>query len=244
MKKRKRSVIGPAVIIALAAVMLMVFVWHHQSEMRAVPVVSEQFQTAPETQPETRPAAPTLPLMDFSDLLAQNPDIIGRLVIEGIGLDYPVVQGTDNEYYLTHTAERKRDDRGALFLDCRINRTFTNFKSIIYGHYKKTGEMFGKLKLLREQKTFDRVTEGMLYTPEKTYRLEIFLSAVTPATSEFYHIVFLSQESREKHLDALREQALCYRDIGVTSEDRLVLLSTCSYEYKDARTVILARLAE
>jgi len=239
MKHRKSFIIGP-VILTLAAVMLAVFVWQHWSDARAPVAVP---QTAPETEPQTDPPGPTMPLMDFSGLLAQNPDIIGRIVIEGIGLDYPLVQGTDNSYYLTHTAEKKADERGALFLDYRIRRDFTNFKSIIYGHYKKTGEMFGKLKTLRQQKTFDRVTEGVLYTPEKTYRLEIFASALTPATSEFYHFVFLSQSSREKHLEALLGQLVCYRDIGVTPEDRLLVLSTCSYEYEDARTVILARIS-
>ena len=243
MKHRKSFVIGP-LILTLAAVMLAVFAWQNWSDTRAPAAVAEPSQTTPGTASETAPPGPTMPLMDFSGLLAQNSDVIGRIVIEGIGLDYPVVQGTDNSYYLTHTAARKYDTRGALFLDYRASQDFTNFKSIIYGHYKKTGEMFGKLKYLREQETFDRVTEGILYTPEKTYRLEIFASALTPANSEFYHFVFLSQSSREKHLAALLGQLVCYRDIGVMSEDRLLVLSTCSYEYKNARTVILARIAE
>jgi len=238
--KRQKSIITGVVIPVLAAVMLAVFVWH---EMRAEVPVPEQTQTVTETASETQPPGPTLPLMDFSGLLDKNPDVVGRLVIEGIGLDYPVVQGRDNQYYLTHTAERKDDERGAIFLDCRQERDFSDFKSILYGHHKSNGEMFGKLKRLRKQKTFDEIPEGMLYTPERTYRLEIFASALTRWDSEFYHYVFLSRESREKHLDLLRGLALCYRDIGLTFEDRIVVLSTCSYEYEGARTVILARLA-
>jgi len=228
------------VIPALAAVMLAVFVWH---EMRAPAAVPEHSQTETETASETQPPGPTLPLMDFSGLLAQYPDVIGRLVIEGIGLDYPLVQGRDNKYYLEHTAEQIEDERGAIFLDSRHKREFTNFKSIIYGHYQKNGEMFGALKRLRSRETFDEVTEGMLYTPERTYRLEIFASALTRWDSEFYHFVFRSQSSRERHLDLLRSMALHYRDIGITYEDRLVVLSTCSYEFDGARTVVIARLA-
>jgi len=241
MKKRTKVVIG---ILALAAVLLGGLVWHHSSEQRAPVSVGERSSTAPETEPATRAPGPTLPLMDFSALREQCPDIIGRLVIEGIGLDYPLVQGRDNKYYLTHTAEKKYDAKGALFLDYRHRRDFAGFKSIIYGHHTKSEAMFGKLEYLRDRETFDRVPGGMLYTPEKTYRLEFFISALTPWDSEFYHYVFLSQSSREKHLALLRELALCYRDIGVTYEDRLVVLSTCSYEYEGARTVIVARLAE
>jgi len=242
MKKRKLSIIG-LVLLALAAVMLAVFIRQHRPAAQAPAEISEQPQTTQETAPPTEPPAPTLPLMDFSELAAQAPDVIGRLVIEGIGLDYPVVQGKDNSYYLAHTAERKADKRGALFLDYRMDPAFTGFKSIIYGHYVKGGAMFGRLKELRRQETFDEVTEGMLYTPERTWRLEIFASALTPSVSEFYHYVFLSRSSREKHLETLRGLSLCYRDIGVTAADRIVVLSTCSYEYEGARTVILARLA-
>jgi sortase B len=180
--------------------------------------------------------------MDFTDLLAMNPEIVGRLVIEGIGLDEPVVQGTDNGYYLTHTPERKVHKDGSLFLDYRLNKDFANFNSVVYGHYRSTGEMFGKLKTLRRQAAFDRVTEGMLYTPEKTYRLEIFASVLTPATSEFYHLIFLGRPRREMQLEMIRDEAVCYRDVGATPDDRLLTLSTCSYEYEWARTVIIARL--
>jgi len=242
MRKRKTPVTG-VVLLTLAAMMLAVFVWHHQAQMRAD--VAEPTQTNSEStaEPVTEPPGPTLPLMDFSDLLAMNHEVIGRLVIEGIGLDEPVVQGTDNGYYLTRTPERKEHKNGSLFLDYRVSKDFSNFNSVIYGHYRSTGEMFGKLKQLRGQATFDRVPEGMLYTLERTYRLEIFASVLTPATSAFYHYVFLGEKSREAHLEMIHENAVCYRDIGVTADDRLLVLSTCSYEYEDARTVIVARLA-
>jgi len=240
MKKRKIPIIVP-VVLTLAAIMLAVFVWHNWSSG-----IVEPTQTVPETTTEspTEPPGPTLPLMDFSELLKMNPDIIGRVVIEGIGLDEPIVQGTDNGYYLTHTPERKVHKNGSLFMDFRINKDFQNFNSVIYGHYRSTGEMFGKLKLLRGQKKFDEVTEGMLYTPDKTYRLEIFAAILTPATSDFYHLIFLGRPRREMHLEMIRDEAVCYRDIGAAPDDRLLTLSTCSYEYEDARTVIIARIAE
>ena len=241
MKHRKSSIIVP-VILTLAGLMLAVFVWHSLSQTG----IAEPTQTVPETttEPETEPPAPPLPLMDFSELLEMNPDIIGRVVIEGIGLDEPIVQGTDNGYYLTHTPERKVHKNGSLFMDFRINKNFQNFNSVVYGHYRSTGEMFGKLKLLRGRVKFDQVTEGMLYTPERSYRLEIFAAVLTPATSDFYHLIFLGRPRREMHLEMIRDEAVCYRDIGAAPDDRLLTLSTCSYEYEDARTVIIARIAE
>jgi len=182
--------------------------------------------------------------MDFSALQAQNSDIIGWISIAGLGVDYPIVQGTDNSYYLNRTAERKESRMGALFLDYRGSRDFSDFNSVIYGHYLRSGRMFGTLVRMREPATFNSVTEGILYTPDKTYRLEIFASVLADQASAFYQYIFPSLSSREAHLDMIRAQAVRLRDIDVTANDRLLALSTCSYEYEGARTIVIARISE
>ena len=197
----------------------------------ALPVISEQ-------------PGEGMPLMDFGGMQASNPDIIGWIAIDGIGVDYPLLQGADNSYYLNHTARKKANKLGALFMDYRVNRDFSDFYSVVYGHNMKSGRMFGRLACMKEQETFDRVAEGMLYTPEKTYHLEIFAVVVTDVKSDFYRYVFPDIASRGDHLQMIRENAMQYQEIGVTENDRLIALSTCSYEYKDARTIVIARLAE
>ena len=104
--------------------------------------------------------------------------------------------------------------------------------------------MFGTLVHMREPATFNSVTEGILYTPDKTYRLEIFASVLADQTSAFYQYIFPGLSSREAHLDMIRAQAVRFRDINVTADDRLLALSTCSYEYEGARTIVIARIAE
>jgi len=182
--------------------------------------------------------------MDFDGMRGVNPDIIAWITIEALGIDYPIVQGRDNVYYLTHTAQRKQNRIGALFLDFRSCGNFSDFSSVIYGHYLKSGRMFQPLRRMRDHETFDRVTEGTLYMPGKTYRLEFFASVLASSTSELYNYIFPSRESRQAHLTSIRRQAVCYRDIGVTADDRLLLLSTCSYEYSGARTLVAAKIAD
>ena len=213
---------------------------------------SEQEQSVSDEQAKMRPALPVIseqpgegmPLMDFGGMQASNPDIIGWIAIDGIGVDYPLLQGADNSYYLNHTARKKANKLGALFMDYRVNRDFSDFYSVVYGHNMKSGRMFGRLVRIKEQETFGSVAEGMLYTPEKTYRLEIFAVVVTDVKSDFYRYVFPDIASRGDHLQMIRENAMQYQEIGVTENDRLIALSTCSYEYKDARTIVIARLAE
>jgi len=185
---------------------------------------------------------PALDLMDFTALKAGNPDIVAWITIEGVAVDYPIVQGADNSYYLTHTAEKLNSRLGALFMDYRAHGDFSDFNTVVYGHYVKSGKMFGSLSRMREPAFFSLVTEGFLYTPGKTYRLEIIASVLAESTSDFYSYAFPDLGSREAHLEMIRARAVCYRGVGVTAEDRLLTLSTCSYEYNGARTLVIARL--
>jgi sortase B len=186
---------------------------------------------------------PAPPRVDFTALADTNGEIGAWLVLDGTGIDYPVVQAADNEYYLSHTAERKRNKNGALFLDYRAHPDFSDFNNVVYGHNMKSGKMFGTLEKFKEKAYFDGHTAGILYTPGQTYRLEIFAVAVTGADSPCYGYAFVSPAEREAHLGYIRDAAKYWRDTGVTEKDRLLVLSTCSYEYKDARTLLFAKLA-
>jgi sortase B len=204
---------------------------------------------ASDAQAALRPSLPPVtedaPLMSFSGLQAKNPDIAAWLVIEGLDIDYPVVQGKDNSYYLSHTAERQANRMGALFLDVHSSRDFSEFYSVIYGHNTRSRRMFGPLERMKDADTFTRVRDGLLYTPAGTYRLEFFAVAVTSgaAGNAYYRYIFPDEAAKGEQLALLQTDALLYREAGVTESDRLLALSTCSYEYEDARTIVFARLA-
>jgi sortase B len=198
---------------------------------------------AQEDMPQTGvPDVPELPLLNFTPLQTANPDIAAWLTLDDTDIDYPVVQGKDNSYYLTRTAEKKNSKNGAIFLDYRANPDFSDFSSVLYGHHMKSGKMFAGLVKFKDKAFFDSHTTGTLYTPGKTYRLEIFAAAVTKPDSDYYNYAFVSPSERESHLRMIGETAKLYRDIGATEQDKILTLSTCSYEYKDARTVVLAKI--
>jgi len=182
-------------------------------------------------------------LMDFSGLQGENPDVIAWLAVPGTAIDYPVLQAGDNDYYLRRGLQGNANKNGALFLDCRVPADFSGFSSVIYGHHMKSGRMFQNLVLFKDKAFFDSHASCTLYTPGKTYRLEIFAVAVVGQSSSCYEFAFASPGERQAHLREIKNSAMHHRDIAVTADDRLVLLSTCSYEYTGARTVVAARLA-
>jgi len=190
-----------------------------------------------------KPPADDTP-MDFNGLLAENTDVVAWIAIPGTVIDYPVAQAADNDYYLYRDVRKARNKNGALFLDCRVPADFSEFSNVIYGHHMKSGRMFQNLTKFKEKAFFERHAFAMLHMPDEIWRLEFFAVAVTRQNSEWYEYAFASIGEKEAHLQKIKSSAMHYRDIGLTADDRIVVLSTCSYEYEGARTVVAGRLAE
>jgi sortase B len=182
-------------------------------------------------------------LMDFSALTSRNEDIVAWITIDGTGIDYPVTQAKDNRYYLTHTANNEYSKLGSVFLEFRNNRDFSDFNNVLYAHNMRDGSMFGQLARFKDQGFFEGHRSGTLYTPAATYRIAIFACAVTESTSDYYRYAFPSASERADFVQMLKSSALQWRDEPVDPQtDRLLLLSTCSSEYREARTVLAAKI--
>ncbi len=103
----------------------------------------------------TFPETVTLPFrVDWDSLAEENPETVGWLYCEGTPLNYPVVQGSDNSFYLTHDFYRKDSDGGALFLDMRNEISFETDHLIIYGHRMKDDSMFGNVADCAEEQYY------------------------------------------------------------------------------------------
>jgi sortase B len=193
---------------------------------------------------ETGEAA-TVAGADLAALASRNGDIRGWLTVFDTAIDYPVVQSVDNQYYLTRTAEGTPSGRGAIFLDFRQRPDFSDFNNVLYGHNLLSGEMFAPLIRFKDQAFFEAHPFGRLQTLGAWYRLEFFAVAVVAATGDHYRQAFPSRGDRSDHLARLRADAIHWRPLDLDpGRDRLLLLSTCSDEFEDARTVLVARLAE
>jgi len=225
------------VLLLLAVAILGVSGWLLYADYRALRQSGEQADLKPEPVDGSR-------LLDFGALLAQYPDITGWLTIDGTVIDYPVVQAADNQYYLTHTADNQVNKLGALFMDYRCSRDFSGFNTVIYGHYLRSGAMFADLHKFKERDYFDTHRTGTLYTPDGTWPLEIFAFVLADSYSEFYDYAFDSPGRCQAHLDRIAAKATFYQEFVATCEDRILTLSTCSYEYKTARALVIAKIVE
>ena len=192
------------------------------------------------TAKENETSPYSLPLMDFTALKATNPQIIAWLTIPNTDIDYAICQGADNSYYLTHTALRRSGICGSPFLDCGLSVDFSAFNNVVYGHNMPGGTMFSDLTKFKTRSFFDANPYGVLYTPGHTYKLDIFACILTNSMGDAYTLGCASAADRRGYLEMLQGEAMYWRDFGAAPGDHILTLSTCSYEFKDARTVISA----
>ena len=124
---------------------------------------------------ETIPLGPTI---DFAGLKEINEDCVAWIHIEDTAINYPVVQGSDNSFYLKHLIDGKWNSAGCIFLDSRVGSDLSDRHSIIYGHHMKDGTMFSGLTKYKKQEYYEAHSEGLLITPERTYTIEFFAGYV------------------------------------------------------------------
>jgi len=210
----------------------------------AAPVPSESAAPA-FVQPNAETIkAPLLPRDCFATALAENPDVVGRISIDGLKLNYLVVQSGDNERYLTTGYNGKASHSGAIFLDYRCDAAAQPLKGnyIVYGHNMKNGTMFHKLVEYKEKGFFynNRIIKfDMLY---EDHSWEIFSVYIT--STDFYYIKtsFASDQEWLDFLHTVQQKSIFPTDTVLSADDTILTLSTCTYEFDNARLVIQARL--
>lgn len=220
--------------------------------------VPENAQTEPEPTPapaekeeQTAEEAPLLPdwqpresALDFAPLIETCPDVVGWIQLEGEWLDYPVVQGEDNEYYLNHLPNGYMNEAGSIMLDAANDEFFRDELTILHGHHMNHGSMFGNLDKFRKAEYYQEHRTILLYTPTGDYTIEL-VAAWTLDGMEFgYPTEFASDEEFEEFLGEAIANSTFDSGVSVQRGDRLILLSTCAYNFKYARFVVLGRLIE
>lgn len=191
-------------------------------------------QTAGETADTTDAAGglvdPEPPItVDFASLQAQNPDIVGWIYVEAVpGINYPILQGEDNEYYLHHTFERVKNTSASIFLDYQNTADFSDSNTIVYGHNMKNGSMFGLLRNLFDQKTFDENPYIWILTPKGNYRYEIFSVYETSTDSATYTLFGGGGQEFKSYLEKCKGNSVVSNEAAFTGEEKAITLSTCT----------------
>ena len=184
------------------------------------------------------------PQVDFDSLRKLNSDVVGWIYGPGTAINYPIVQGDDNLFYLTHMFDGKENKCGSIFMDSLNESDFSSTNSIIHGHHMRNGSMFASLTGYADQSYYDTHPVLWLATPEKSYKVELFAGFVTEADSDAWQIEYASREEYRSWLDKMIERSAFKSDVMPGEEDRILTLATCSYEYSDARFMVLGILRE
>ena len=198
------------------------------------PVFAQQGSAVESCEPELQ--------VDFSALQQKNSDICGWIFLEDSQINYPVVQGSDNSYYLSHTASGDINSCGAIFMDCTNDCALADAKTILYGHRMNNGTMFAGLLEYREQSYYEEHPYLLLAVPEQTYVLQVFAAREVADDLDNYRLSFTSREDFMADIQMLTQGSLIQTGVQVSAEDQVVMLSTCVRGNHAKRFVVLAKL--
>ena len=184
------------------------------------------------------------PEVDFAGLKSVNSDVIGWIYVPDTEINYPIVHTSDNDYYLDHLVDRTQNPAGAIFLDTRNPSDFSDLHSIIYGHHMKNGSMFAALKGYKKQDFFDGHKTGYLITQDAAYSIDFFAGHVANVEENVWQLDFDDAADFDNWIKSLKEVSAFKSDVEPQYGDRIFTLSTCSYEFDDARFVLSGKLTK
>ena len=181
--------------------------------------------------------------VSFSILKSQNSDVVGFIKVKNTNINYPIVQASDNSYYLDHAFDKKKNDAGWIFMDYRSDINDLNDNTVIYGHARLDGSMFGSLKnTLSSAWQNDRDNYVIfISTPKENMVFQIF--SIYTTKSESYYITpnFSSSKKKQIWLDTIKKRNVSPINTEVDTNDKILTLSTCQNN-QGGRIVVHAKL--
>lgn len=208
--------------------------------------------------------------VDFEKLKKKNPDVLGWIWLQGTNIDYPIVQGADNDYYLHRDFDGDYLYDGCIFVDAAVEQPFRDFNTVIYGHRMRSGLMFHDLSKYADREFFDKNRVIIIETEERSYDLHVVAFCTDLSDSELYTTDFGDASSysvsddeddlwsgefdlpddgsramtKADFVDLVRERAVCLSDEDFGTGDTFVTLSTCAYSTGEERNQVIGVLRE
>ncbi len=207
-------------------------------------VVSEteepEESSVPEVDVTTVPNEPQKVVsIDFETLQKKYPDVVAWIYCEDTSINYPIAQGKDNNQYLRHLLSGKYNMAGTIFADYRNSGIGKDQNYLVYGHNMNNGTMFGSLIKYKKQYYYDEHPTITLFTAEKTFTVELIAGYVTTVSSDAYKLDFGTDEQLEDYVRQAIKKSTFKTNADYKIGDRLITFSTCSYEFDNARYVLV-----
>lgn len=175
-------------------------------------------------------------VVDFDSLYELSDDVVGWIYCPGTPINYPIVQGYNNDYYLYRLIDGTWNANGSIFMDYRNSDDFSDSNTMIHGHHMKTGAMFASLMKYKTQSYYDEHPYMYIYTPEQNYRMDLFAGAIVSFVDKIY-----STSPSASAIDSVVYKSTFDSPVDYEGK-QVVTLSTCTFEYDNSRYVILGTL--
>lgn len=220
--------------------------WYADRIRREADESQTNIQQAGQIEPEIETEKPLEVLPEYTTMHNQYPELAGWIYIDDTKIDLPVMQTTDNAYYLDKNIDGAEDVNGTLFMDCRNDFTKPGTNLIIYGHNMKSGAMFGGLKQYLDEdflSAHDRIQFDTIYE-KQVYRIVAVCLSDVGGEGAYRYYNFIEANTDEEFamfLENVRNCAVYDRTQDVMKSDSLLTLSTCNNYVEDGRLFILAK---
>lgn len=188
-------------------------------------------------------------MLQVQELQKENPDVVGWIEIEGTNINYPVLQGTDNSYYMTHNYKKEETKDGSIFLDKDYDWSIPSSNLLMYGHNMGDGAMFQDLLKYENEEfykqhpivRFTTATEDAEYEIISAFKSRVYYKSEKNVFRYYYFINADNEEEYNEFVSNAKEAS--FYDTGKAAEygDQLMTLSTCSYHTEDGRFAVVAR---
>ena len=167
--------------------------------------------------------------IDFVALQERYPDVVAWIKMDDVDVSYPVVQGSDNDFYLYNDLDGQACVAGSIFLDYRTQSLDTDRYAIMYGHNMRDESMFGRLDDYLSKEFYEKGTDSFtVYTPKKTYRYKIFAVNVVDPTDEVFTMGYVNTGVFDGVVREMKANSIYDTGVEVAGSDHVLTLSTCS----------------
>lgn len=180
--------------------------------------------------------------LNWDSLISQNSDARAWVYLDGTIINYPIVRGSDNSFYLTHMFNKAYNGAGTLFMDANAPDNFETFNTVVYGHHMKDGSMLAAIDKYKSQEFYEKHKQLELITPSAKYHLKVIGFELVDATSEAYNYYFGSEQDKQALLDFTAKNNVINTSDQATVNDKLLTFSTCVYATGDERYVLVTKM--
>lgn len=182
--------------------------------------------------------------IDFDALQKVNDDVKAWIYLEDTVIDYPVMQTTNNDYYLYHMFNGEENGAGSIFVDYRNENPFRDFNTVLHGHRMKDGSMFKPLVQYSDPEFYKAHKVIEITTPKQKYNCKVFAAATIPADSDLYQFYFYDEEDRVDYLRRLDTVNELSSNVEVDADDKIVMMSTCTAQLDENRYCVFGKLVK